>query len=687
MMKFAFFAALPLLVLIDLLPVHASEIEHFALLVGVNEYAQPSNDAYRVTPLKGPANDVALIRSLLPKYGFKDDQKHILTLLGEQASHANIEQAFKTQLIDNASKYPNAIFLFYFSGHGSRAYNVAPGDSTTHDTLVAYDSRADKGTDILDNELVDWFEELRKQTSDITFILDSCHSGSAIKDVGTMVARELPPNPRQSASARNLSSRDAPSASGGYYIPRRNQFALLSASLDYESSYENQIEPAGRVHGYFTYYLAQVLQQEPNISNERAVNNTALALAKVSPYQHPLAVGNIEGLIFGGSGNLEDPYIRMSDPIGDTFQVMAGAPLGIREGAFLAIYEPTARHLVGDNGKLANARVTQVGITSSTAALSDKPKSPLSKDDKVVVVTPFFGFEKLRIRTADLPNQPTGTKDQQILQQVADSLNDNTLISSAKKNEDWDIAVRRGCIVQGKLVVSAEIPALAMPCKTFVYYLTSKGDAPLLGFQISADDVDAGNKIAGKVILLAKQENIRALDNAVSPLKGKVRIKLIKVDVGVDGAGRPIIASRSDPTNDGPQPLKIGQNFQLQVTNNTNQKIYAATFMLGTSGAIELITVNPNGDPLDPGESAVTHAPRQVGGPLGRETYKVFASTSPTVDYRVLEQPSLTSKDVSSPFEWLLNQTTNIRIKDSTVNKNIDLSDWTTATLDVIVEP
>src|SRR5215467_9729671 len=62
-------------------PASANETEHFALLIGVNDYAQPSDNAYHVTPLKGPANDVALMKDLLVNYGFKDDPQHVLTLL------------------------------------------------------------------------------------------------------------------------------------------------------------------------------------------------------------------------------------------------------------------------------------------------------------------------------------------------------------------------------------------------------------------------------------------------------------------------------------------------------------------------------------------------------------------------------------------------------------------------------
>jgi hypothetical protein len=670
----------------------SEEPERFALLVGVSDYSQPSDKKYKINPLKGPPNDVELMKKLLVEYGFKDDQKHVLPLLGKKATHVGIASAFKTQLIDNAAKYPNAIFVFYFSGHGSRAYKVAPGDDSVHDTLVAYDSRSDGGKDILDNELIDWFEALRAYTSNVTFILDSCHSGSAIKDIGTLVSRELPPNPRQGAAAPSLASQGSSAKSGGYYIPRRQQFALLSGSLDYESSYEDEIQTKDgpRYHGFFTYYLVQTLWQNRDMSNERAVGDTARALAKVSPNQHPIAVGNTEGVVLQGAANREDPYVKMTEPSGDTFQIMAGAPLGIRKGAFLAIYAPSVKHLVGDEDKLADARVTEVGTSSSTAVLSGKPKAKLGADDKVVVVTPFFGFEKLSIRIKDLPNQVLSPRDREVLADVAEILKDNALVALAKGNDEWNVTIRRGCKVGDHLVVAAELPSLKPSCTDFTYYLTgAKGDNPLLGFWVPSGDPEAAKTIANKIVMKAKQDNVLALDNEVSSMRGQIEIKLIKVDVVKDAAGRPTVIPKSEPTNDGPQKLKIGENFQLQIKNNTNpaQDIYAAVFMLGTSGAVELATTNPNGDSIPAGKSFITHAPRIAGLPAGLETYKVFATTSSGVDYRVLEQSSLASKDaVGSPFEWLLNQTSNTKVRDDSASA-ADWADWATAAINIVVEP
>ena len=67
-------------------------------------------------------------------------------------------------------------------------------------SYVAYDSHADGGKDILDNEVIDWFEKLRQYTPNATFILDSCHSGSEIKDIGSLVPPRIMVRPPRAAA-------------------------------------------------------------------------------------------------------------------------------------------------------------------------------------------------------------------------------------------------------------------------------------------------------------------------------------------------------------------------------------------------------------------------------------------------------------------------------------------------------
>jgi hypothetical protein len=53
-----------------------------------------------------------------------------------------------------------------------------------------------------------------------------------------------------------------------------------------------------------------------------------------------------------------------------------------------------------------------------------------------------------------------------------------------------------------------------------------------------------------------------------------------------------------------------------------------------------------------------------------------------------MEQPGLTKSAATSPLEWVLSQTTNTAFKDSDpIKADLNLSDWTTAELNVIVMP
>ena len=143
----------------------------FALQVGIDDYEY-------VTKLDGCVQDILDMKALLiQKFGFPE--KNILTLTNRQATHEAIIAAFKTQLIENAKKNPNAIVVFQYSGHGSQAEDMNGDEPDKLDeTLVSADSRdpQNKHFDILDDELNDLFEQLSQYTANATFILDGCHS-------------------------------------------------------------------------------------------------------------------------------------------------------------------------------------------------------------------------------------------------------------------------------------------------------------------------------------------------------------------------------------------------------------------------------------------------------------------------------------------------------------------------------
>jgi Caspase domain len=661
--------------------------ERYALLVGVNDYLEPSNKDNWIKPLQGPGNDVSIVHDLLVKpYQFTNDEAHILSLIGPKATHQGIEQAFKTQLIENARKHPGALVVFYFSGHGAQA-RLDDHTSAYHVTLLAYDSRADikpgdshRGHDISDDELAQWLEELRAVTNNIVIILDSCHSGDAIKDVD-LVAKEAPPNPNgASLPANGKTDGDTTTQVSLQDLSRRHQFALLSSSTADDVSYEDRIRdlPKAPYHGLFTYLLCQTLQMQPSLTYGQVASEILLGLQHMRRVQYPVPSGNVDGKVFAGAGATSDPYIAIvSKETAQKFTIKAGKNFALDKGTFLALYDAAAERLSGEDHKIANARVIEPGDITSTVELSDAPKSPITLDDKVAIVTPFFGLGPMPFLLSNLPAEQTTDEDGLVLGQVRTLVADNKLFRIAESKDTWKLAIRRGCLVNNKLVLAGDVATNScMP----VYYLTDTENSPLLGFYVATSDPKAAEYIASKAELFVKQQNLRGLNNAVAS-KVKVRIEMVKGDV-VNNQFVPDFAGATIAT----QELAFQQNFVLRVTNENPQvDAWVAVFVLTSSGKIQLMTSNPRGLLIHGGDNVmIPQQPWQIGPPEGLETYKALASTSSDINYAVFEQGGAKSPS-SSPFEWVLNQLGNAHERDPEANKDLSLSDWATASVDVLV--
>jgi uncharacterized caspase-like protein len=570
-----------------------NESERFALLVGVDDYAPSPNGS--PPALKGPANDVRLMKELLvARYGFKDDANHLAVLIGREATRDAILVAFKKQLIDNARAHPDAIVVFYFSGHGSQSDDPNRPDEGLHDTLVAYDSHLRTSREITDTELIDLLEELRRYTSQITFILDSCHSGAAIRDAGTLTEKDLPVHQGHIGQlGLNPQSATRPDAKH-ILLTRRQQFVLLSAAHANEKSFEDEVDtPSGRkYHGLFTYYLAQLLMQRPDVTVEEAIRLTNAAVAKDRSYQHPQAVGNMGRRVFGGAGDQIDPYVKIvTSPIGGRFQINAGALHGLRVGAFLAVYSADTAHLSGESGKIANARVSIVGPVTSTAELVD-PDVSVPENSKIAIVTPFFGFEKLRVRVSDLALGQKGTSSElNMLARLASLLERNELIETVKSETGYNVAIRRGCVLGSQLVLAADMQRAPPACLP-AYYLSPDGaDHQLFGFYVFSLNSNAAAEIAEQIQLAVKQNNLRGLNNAGAQLNKEIAIKVIKINVHIDPAtGAGSIRAQTDLGDQSSPTMNLGESFQLKIENGSGRTLYAAIIMLGSSGRIELMT-------------------------------------------------------------------------------------------------
>jgi uncharacterized caspase-like protein len=142
-----------------------------ALLLGINSYK-------KVNSLRGCINDVDNMRKLLTEvFGF--NPSNVKVLLNDKVVKKDVK-AHLAWLFNDAK--PNDRIVFHFSGHGSQTVDRDGDESEAVDELLClYDMDfRDPETYLLDDELRDWAKKLPTGVQ-LTFVLDSCHSGTGTR--------------------------------------------------------------------------------------------------------------------------------------------------------------------------------------------------------------------------------------------------------------------------------------------------------------------------------------------------------------------------------------------------------------------------------------------------------------------------------------------------------------------------
>jgi hypothetical protein len=682
--------------LYPLLPRAAAQAkpEKFALLVGINAYQY-------VPKLEGCAQDVADLQGALKsKFEFSDN--HILALTDKQATHDAIIATFKTHLIENARRNPNAIVIFAYSGHGSQVEDTNGDEPDGLDeTLVTVDSRDPEGKnfDIIDDELDDLFEQLSRYTANITFILDSCHSGSATRGESTLdkklVAREVSqdrrPQPKPQTAARPRSEASPRDEQSVDVLSRNERYVTLSGCESSERSFE---EVNGERHnGAFTFHLVDALRRAgPTTTYREIMEEVARAVSLANPHQHPQIEGALDKVVFAGSATRETSFIAISQVEGRNLTIKAGAAQGVKAGALIAVYAPDARELVGETKKLTNATITKVDAFTSTAEMPDAVSVP--EKSRVVLVAPNFNASRLRValndpRTSRLVTGLASTiQKSELLETVA---------SSNKPDEPsaWDVTVMRGKFGAAfrdkpykRSCNAATTPTDAgLPADTAdVYYLAARDGQPLFGFFVLANDPAGAEKIAEALDKLAKQRSLRALSNEASTLKDKLKLTVWRVIGERDASGKFKITKEEPVTAD---QLDYGfeqcERFRLEIKNASDAPLHVALFDIATDGSIDLM-YPPRGarEKLNPQASVKTDLFRTIG-PAGYETFKIIATTE-YVDYSLLRQAAVTRDGLGdSPLGALMSMAMG-RTRGVKVNQNkTRLDQWATAQINFAI--
>ena len=255
------------------------------LLVGINAYRPPIN------PLRGCVNDVHQMKDVLQRYyGFGETDVRLL--LNEDATRAGI-LAGLDWLVEGAQS--DDVLVFAYSGHGSQVDDDSGDEWECRDEiLIPYDH--DWNNALRDDDLKRKFDPVPLQAN-LTFISDSCHSGTVNKlatatEVPRVVFAPLEIQDRIAAKvarrdaeyrafviaeyrrlARELSPEELDHKIEDFlgkaldkFRQNRFQFVntrlnniLLAACQDVQTSADALID--GDWHGAFTYHLVKAIAQ------------------------------------------------------------------------------------------------------------------------------------------------------------------------------------------------------------------------------------------------------------------------------------------------------------------------------------------------------------------------------------------------------------------------------------------
>jgi hypothetical protein len=603
------------------------------LLIGINNYRFAGTGG--VSNLLGCVNDAENMRALLVgKFEFPDDPEHLRLLKNEQATHQAIVDGIE-QLIARTSV--GDVVVIYFAGHGSQMKDTSGTRINGLDeTIVPHDSRdpARRVFDISGNELDGLIDRLSAKTANVTVVLDSCQSGTMLKDaairsrsVRAGYPRFIPPDTRDPPPPTKPPAMVATRGVG--VRPSTAKWALIAGSRADELS--NEYEERGRREGAMTHTLVETLKSARPGATYRDVMDIVMGrVSEMFPSQHPQLEGaGGDNAVFGDTSTLPAPFV-LAQPIQGGATLHGGAILGITRDSIFEVFPPGEKIFAPGSG-VAKVRVTDVQPDSSAAVRQSG--GTIARDSRAVERERTFQSPQLRLLITVDASAPA-------LGRLRKAVSTHRQIELVGEPSRADLSLAQ---VNGNL------------------HLRGLGAADPL-FTIPAAQPDAVQALAETILKWAQWFNLRRISNPGSPLR-------VRLDVSVDGAPLPI-----------PSRVESNQKVAFKITNESFSDLYVVLFDFSSDGGrTQLFPVNNSQQKLEAGRS-FSLPPTPVSVPAGRtdvsDTIKLFATTTP-VDFRTMVAAAIpTTRGVGSLQElfWAAAQG-----QSRNVTAPVSLAEWVTA--------
>lgn len=261
-----------------------------ALLVGIGKYDRTAT-GWNV--IHGD-NDIALLKPLLEKRGFKD----VVCLTNEKATKKGIVKSLRD--LAERCKTGDKVY-FHFSGHGQpiRDDNHDEGVTKKYDeSIIPYDacrdSRRMNGTysgqyHLIDDELNPLLDAIKRKlgsNGELFVVVDACFSRGIQKDEITDIDPELLRHIRGTNHAFTLRGRIS--------VKRPKDFTpgakltVVTACRESERNIEYKA-PSGKMYGSLSYYISILLKSDADFARWRQCFNNKSYLNRgiFQSIQHP----------------------------------------------------------------------------------------------------------------------------------------------------------------------------------------------------------------------------------------------------------------------------------------------------------------------------------------------------------------------------------------------------------------
>jgi pimeloyl-ACP methyl ester carboxylesterase len=574
-------------------PAEQSHIPFWALLIGIDVYRNIRN-------LSGCVNDVQAMRVfLMNRYLVPEEQIRVLT--NEDATRANILKEFLEFLVMNPRIKPGDQILFHYCGHGSQMTDPSGVEPDgLNETLVPHDSRTPGVYDIPDKTLAVLLDKLASNKgSNITVILDSCHSGSGtrrVEDSDMSRVRRVPVDDRVppiDLDADLLTDATVRGAGPSGWAFSGIPYVLLAACRDREESNEHRgkfTDNTEVMYGALTFFTLQIMQEisEGKFYSYAELHERVAARVNFNyPNQMPQCEGQRERQVFGTLQVQRDPFIPVQQVRGDQVTLRAGLVHGLRPDTELALYPfevRTRTDAARQSNPLAQVKVVSVSATTAEARLPGFPHTPIPPNARALITKQVYSglSQSVCLEAADDDESKHAIA---ALRSAIEPTTPNKYPSPYLRlvdDDPFDLRVR----AEGGLfsIYNATNELLVMPQDIRRRQNSVYSDQP------DRNSVETVRRALENIVRFRTIANL-SNDDPRSELVGKVRLRLRQYIVGTNGPqARDFAPEATDAGNEitiyFDADHKERNLYVVDVINESSRPVYASIFTLSQDYSI-----------------------------------------------------------------------------------------------------